>query len=109
MSALTAAAVTLGSVAAIITSLKLLFGFAPVRFVWRRLVIEPAREVVHTVVLDEVRPLLEEILDELSFNGGSSTKDEVRAVKHATANLARNVDTLTRNVEWLRIRLQARS
>ena len=81
MSVLTTWAVVLGSLAAIVTAVKVITGSGPVRWLWTRLIHEPIEDRLRRVVQTEVRPMLEEALTELKPNGGSSLHDAVRRIE----------------------------
>lgn len=77
MSTLPAFAVTFGSLAAIVTAVKVLTGWGPFRWVWRRLVHDPVQEGLRSVVKAEVHPMLAAALTELRPNHGTSLRDAV--------------------------------
>lgn len=71
------ASIWAGACVAILTFAKVLTGFAPVRWIWKRLVHDPVQEGLRSVVQEEVQPMLQEALAELRTNGGSSFRDVV--------------------------------
>lgn len=92
MSTLTTTALVLGSLAGIVTAIRVITGWGPLRWLWRHLVHVPVREGLRAVIADEVRPLLDDIHRELSFNSGKSVKDVVHSIAAELKTLQQNME-----------------
>lgn len=68
------------ALAALVTAMRVITGFAPVRWVWKRLVHDPVQEGLRAVVQEELKPMLDAALGELRPNHGSSFRDAVDRV-----------------------------
>lgn len=88
MNTLTTWALVLGSVAGILTAVKVITGSGPARWLWRRLIIDPVHEALSSVVRAEIRPYL----DELKPNGGSSMNDRLGRMEAEMMTLRQNLE-----------------
>ncbi len=75
------------TLAAAIAAIKTITGWAPVRWVWKRIVVEPAQARVLAII----EPKLNVILDEVTFNHGSSMKDMVRGIQEQVEVVSKRV------------------
>lgn len=82
------AGILAGVVTAVGTALRVLFGWSLLRWLGRRLVAEPIEESLDRKIDHRIEPALDRIMAELTVNGGSSTKDEVRRCIREIAKLS---------------------
>ena len=77
--------------AAVIAAIKVISGWSPVKWIFHRLVREPAEQAVISVVqpeLTQIRGETARILHEVTFNDGSSLKDLVRDLQEVVAKVS---------------------
>lgn len=74
----TDAAILATAIAAVSGSLRVVFGWSLLRWFARRLITEPLEESLDHKIDHRIKPTLDQIMAELTVNGGSTMKDEVR-------------------------------
>lgn len=84
---ITDAGVFAGVVVAFVAAVRALTGWAPLRWVLRRLVHDPMRDGLRQVLSEEFGPMLEQVKAELTYNGGASTKDMVRNIHRTVGEI----------------------
>lgn len=82
------------AVTAVVVAVRTLTTVRPLRWLFGRLVTEPAEEAMGRVILREVTPLLGAALAELRPDGGSSTRDAIDRIDRRLATVEARLHVL---------------